>query len=83
MLDKDFKPGFKVQHLKKDLRIVTEVCEKLSLPTFGTALVHELLKVTENQGFGESGTPALIAALEKSTAYETRNINKNPSRSAS
>jgi 3-hydroxyisobutyrate dehydrogenase-like beta-hydroxyacid dehydrogenase len=77
MLDKDFKPGFKVRHLKKDLRIVAEVCEKLSLPTFGPSLVHELLKITENQGFGESGTSALIATLEKAATYEPRNIDKN------
>lgn len=72
MLDRDFRPGFKVRHLKKDLRIVTEVCEKLSLPTFGTTIVHQLLEAAENQGLGESGTPALIMALENSAAHEMR-----------
>jgi 2-hydroxy-3-oxopropionate reductase len=70
MLDRDFRPGFKIQHLKKDLRIVSETCEKLSLPFMGTALVHELLKAVENEGLGESGTPALIVALEKLAGHE-------------
>jgi 2-hydroxy-3-oxopropionate reductase len=70
MLDRDFRPGFKIQHLKKDLRIVSEACEKLSLPSMGTALVHELLKAVENEGLGESGTPALVVALEKLAGHE-------------
>ena len=70
MLDRDFRPGFKIQHLKKDLRIVSEVCESLLLPSLGTDLVHELLKAVENQGLGESGTPALIVALEELAAHE-------------
>jgi len=65
MVNRDFTPGFKVVHLRKDLRIVREVCEQLGLPLIGTGLVHELVKALEQHGLGASGTQALITVLEE------------------
>ena len=80
MLDRDFKPGFKIQHLKKDLRIVSEVCESLSLPCLGSSLVHELLKAVETQGLGGSGTPAFVVALEQLAGHEVGKPEPNERR---
>jgi len=65
MVQRDFKPGFKIEHLEKDMRLVDEVCEQLALPSFGASLVRELLKYAKNAGLSENGTPALFAALER------------------
>jgi 3-hydroxyisobutyrate dehydrogenase-like beta-hydroxyacid dehydrogenase len=65
MVRRDFKPGFKIEHLEKDMRLVDEVCEQLTLPSFGASLVRELLKYAKNAGLSENGTPALFVALER------------------
>jgi 3-hydroxyisobutyrate dehydrogenase len=65
MMQRDFKPGFKIEHLEKDMRLASEMCEQLVIPSFGSSLVRELLKCAENMGFRENGTPALYGAIEK------------------
>lgn len=65
MIVKDFRPGFKVKHLRKDLRIVREMAESLGLCLPGVGLVSEFVKALDMQGYGENGTHALITLLEK------------------
>ncbi|MEM4410930.1 MAG: NAD(P)-dependent oxidoreductase [Candidatus Caldarchaeum sp.] len=64
MVVRDFRPGFKVKHLRKDLRIVREVAESLGLSLPGVSLVAELVKALDNMGHGEDGTQALVEVLE-------------------
>ncbi|MEX1255534.1 MAG: NAD(P)-binding domain-containing protein [Dehalococcoidia bacterium] len=61
----DFKPGFKVAHQQKDLRLALELAHQGSAPLPGTALVHQLFAALEAEGLGEAGTQALVKALEK------------------
>lgn len=65
MVKRDYEPGFKISHFKKDLRIARELGEDALLPLLGAGMVYELLKSVEAEGFGEKGTQALILALEK------------------
>ncbi|GBC69417.1 2-hydroxy-3-oxopropionate reductase [archaeon HR01] len=65
MVARDFRPGFKVQHLRKDLRILRSVAERMGLPLLGTSLVAELVKVLDERGRGLEGTQALITVLEE------------------
>ena len=65
MLGGDFRPGFKVWHQQKDLRLALEVARETSLPLPATTLVHQLFASIEADGLGEAGTQALIKALEK------------------
>jgi 3-hydroxyisobutyrate dehydrogenase len=65
MLAGDFRPGFKVWHQQKDLRLALEVARENALPLPGTALVHQLFASLEADGLGEAGTQALVKALEK------------------
>ena len=62
---KDFTPGFKAEHLRKDLRILSEISEKLGLPLFGTTVVHQLIKSLVENGMGKCGTQSLITILEQ------------------
>ncbi len=61
----DFKPGFKVTHQQKDLRLALELAHQGSAPLPGTALVHQLFTALEAEGLGDAGTQALVKALEK------------------
>ncbi len=62
---KDFTPGFKAEHLKKDLRILSEVSEQLGVPLFGTMTVYQLVKSLVENGLGKCGTQSLITILEQ------------------
>ncbi len=65
MLEGDFRPGFKVQHQQKDLRLALEVARESTQPLPGTSLVHQLFAGLEAEGRGEEGTQALVRTLEK------------------
>lgn len=69
MVARDFRPGFKVQHLRKDLRILRSVAERMGLPLLGTSLVAELVKVLDERGRGLEGTQALITVLEEMAGH--------------
>jgi len=65
MLERDFRPGFKVEHQQKDLRLALATAREQHLPLPGTALVHQLFAAVEADGLGSEGTQALVKALEK------------------
>jgi 2-hydroxy-3-oxopropionate reductase len=65
MLDGDLRPGFKVWHQQKDLRLALEVARGQALPLPATALVSQLFASVEADGLREAGTQALVRALEK------------------
>jgi 2-hydroxy-3-oxopropionate reductase len=65
MLEGDFRPGFKVWHQQKDLRLALEVARDNALPLPATALVAQLFAAIEADGQREAGTQALVKALEK------------------
>jgi 3-hydroxyisobutyrate dehydrogenase len=61
----DFKPGFKIAHQQKDLRLALELADEGHTPLPGTALVRQLFAALEADGLGGAGTQALVKALEK------------------
>jgi 3-hydroxyisobutyrate dehydrogenase len=65
MIERDFRPGFKVWHQQKDLRLALEVARDNALPLPGTSLVAQLFASIEADGLREEGTQALVKALEK------------------
>jgi 3-hydroxyisobutyrate dehydrogenase len=65
MIEGDFRPGFKVWHQQKDLRLALEVARETALPLPATALVAQLFATVEADGHREEGTQALVKALEK------------------
>ena len=62
---RDFRPGFKVAHQQKDLRLVLEAADEQHLPLPGAALAHQLFAAVEAEGLGGEGVQALAKALEK------------------
>lgn len=64
MLNRDFKPAFKVGLQQKDLRLVGETARELQTPVIGSELVQQLLRTLEVQGRSDDGTQALVTVLE-------------------
>jgi len=70
IVERDFRPGFKVAHQRKDLRLALEAAAAMAAPLPGTGLVAELFSALEADGLGEEGTQALVKALEKAAGVE-------------
>jgi 3-hydroxyisobutyrate dehydrogenase len=65
MIARDFRPGFKVWHQEKDLRLALEVARNAALPLPATALVSQLFAAVHAAGCEQEGTQALVKALER------------------
>ncbi len=65
IVNRDFAPGFMVDLIQKDLRLVLEsgAVGQAALP--GTSLVNQLFRMAEAQGDGREGTQILAKAVEQ------------------
>jgi 3-hydroxyisobutyrate dehydrogenase len=70
MVKRDFQPGFMVDLLQKDLRLVMEGSDLNKIPLPATALIHQLLDSLEAAGDGKCGTQALVKVVERLAAVE-------------
>ena len=61
----DFNPGFYVDLIQKDLRIVQDAARPLGLPLEGTALAQKLFADNQKAGEGKLGTQAMYKAVER------------------
>ena len=64
ILQRNFDPGFFVEHFIKDMGIALEEATRMGLTLPGLTLVHQLYQTVQTLGHGRSGTHALILALE-------------------
>jgi 3-hydroxyisobutyrate dehydrogenase len=64
MLQRNFDPGFFVEHFIKDMGIALEEANRMDLVLPGLTLVHQLYQTVQTLGHGRSGTHALMLALE-------------------
>ena len=64
ILQRNFEPGFFVEHFIKDMEIALEEATRMGLALPGLTLVHQLYQTVQTLGHGRSGTHALILALE-------------------
>lgn len=65
IINKNYEPGFFVDHFIKDLGIALEEAKRMNLSLPGLALANQLYLAVKANGFGLKGTQALILALEK------------------
>jgi 3-hydroxyisobutyrate dehydrogenase-like beta-hydroxyacid dehydrogenase len=69
ILARDFRPGFKVGLIKKDLKLVMEAAAHCEAPLPATSLIQQMfcsLPAAES----DSGTQALVKALERLSGIE-------------
>jgi 3-hydroxyisobutyrate dehydrogenase len=64
ILQRNFEPGFFVEHFVKDMGLALEESTRMGLVLPGLTLVHQLYQTVQRLGHGRSGTHALILALE-------------------
>ncbi|UCB54419.1 MAG: NAD(P)-dependent oxidoreductase, partial [Thiotrichales bacterium] len=64
----DDEPGFMVDHFVKDLGIALDECEQMGIKLHGLELADRLYKQLQTLGHGQSGTQALIHAIEQLSA---------------
>ena len=64
LLQRNFEPGFYVEHFLKDMGIALAEAEKMNLSLPGLGLAKQLYEAVRAQGLGRKGTQALLLALE-------------------
>lgn len=64
IIDRNFEPGFFVEHFIKDMKIALDEAERMKLALPGLALAKQLYEAVRAQGYGRKGTHALMLALE-------------------
>ncbi len=65
MINRDFEPGFYVEHFLKDLGIALTEARRMRLSVPGLALATQLYEAVRAQGHARRGTQALLLALER------------------
>jgi len=65
ILQRNFNPGFFVEHFVKDMGIALDESTRMNLMLPGLTLVHGLYQSVVALGHGRSGTQALMLALEQ------------------
>jgi 3-hydroxyisobutyrate dehydrogenase len=65
MVKGDFAPGFMIDLVMKDLRLVTEALRDPDLDLPALSLVHHLFTEAQKTGHGREGTQALFKIVEK------------------
>jgi 3-hydroxyisobutyrate dehydrogenase len=64
IIDRNFEPGFFVEHFLKDMGIALDEAKRMGLALPGLALANQLYLAVQAQGYGRKGTHALMLALE-------------------
>jgi 3-hydroxyisobutyrate dehydrogenase len=64
IIDRNFEPGFFVEHFIKDMKIALDESERMNLALPGLALSKQLYEAVRAQGWAKKGTHALMLALE-------------------
>ncbi|TKB55127.1 MAG: NAD(P)-dependent oxidoreductase [Nitrospira sp.] len=70
ILQRNFDPGFFVEHFIKDMGLALEEANRMGLVLPGLTLVHQLYQTVQTLGHGRSGTHALMLALESLSNIE-------------
>lgn len=65
MVKHDMKPGFTIDLMQKDLKLVLQAAEQSNASLPAASLVHQLFTAAQAAGHGKDGTQALYTVLEK------------------
>jgi len=74
IIKRDFQPGFMVDLIQKDLRLVMEATEVVKTPLPVTSFIHQMYYSLQSAGEGRSGTQALVKAMEHLTGVEVGQV---------
>jgi 3-hydroxyisobutyrate dehydrogenase len=68
MIAGDFRPGFMINLMQKDLRLLMQSAEESNTSLPAASLVHQLFAAAQAAGHGKDGTQAMFTVLEKLAA---------------
>jgi 3-hydroxyisobutyrate dehydrogenase len=71
IIDRNFEPGFYVEHFIKDMGIALDEARRMKLALPGLGLAAQLYNAVQAQGYGRKGTQALMLALEQMSSKMT------------
>lgn len=77
IIDRNFDPGFLVEHFIKDMSIALREAQEMGLALPGLALAHQLYIAVQNQGHGRKGTHSLMLALETINGIQDQETKKS------
>lgn len=72
MLQRDFEPGFHVDHFIKDMGIALDECRRMKIALPGLSLVQDLYVSCQAHEEGHKGCQILIKALERMNNLEVK-----------
>jgi len=72
MLERNFRPGFRIRLHQKDLRNVLQTAQELNVPLPVTALVQQMLGSLVNDGDQDADHSAILHFVEKMAHVEVR-----------
>ena len=72
IIKRDFRPGFMVDLIQKDLRLVMGTAEAVKTPLPVTGFIHQMYYSLQSAGEGSEGTQALVKVLERITGVEVK-----------
>jgi 3-hydroxyisobutyrate dehydrogenase len=64
IIERDWRPGFMIDLQEKDVRLILDAADEMSVPVFGCSTAHHLYRTLQKRGLGAEGNHALIKALE-------------------
>jgi 3-hydroxyisobutyrate dehydrogenase len=70
MIANDFRPGFMINLMQKDLRLLMQAAEESNTSLPAASLVHQLFAAAQAAGHGKDGTQAMFTVLEKLAAVQ-------------
>ncbi len=72
IIRRDFRPGFMVDLIQKDLNLIMGAADVAKTPVPVTSLIHQMYYSLQSAGEGKSGTQALVKALERVAGVEVK-----------
>ena len=76
IVNRDFQPGFMVDLMQKDLRLVMEAAELKGIPLPVTSLIHQMFYSLQSTSEGKSGTQALVKVMERLSGIQVKQNNE-------
>lgn len=69
VIERDWRPGFRMDLQQKDLRLVLEAAESFEVPTITTSMVSHMYRTLLRDDLGHEGNHALVKALERLSGF--------------
>jgi len=74
IIRRDFRPGFMIDLMQKDLNLVMGAAEAVKTPLPVTSFIHQMYYSLQSAGEGKSGTQALVKAMEHLTGVKVGQV---------